>query len=138
MKDVRLLYSSSVAKGFDPAELDRILKTARARNEKEDITGLLFFSTDYFVQCLEGSRKAVNALYNDLMNDPRHTDLVLLAYDDIEDRMFSSWRMAYIGPGDISEEILSSHSLGQGFNPATIDANMAKAMLILLTRHLNG
>lgn len=136
MKDVRLLYASTVAEGFDPADLDDILATARARNSRDGITGLLFFTTDIFVQCLEGSRQAVNALYVDLMHDPRHHRLVLLSYGEIDERMFSSWQMAYIAPGDIAEDILATHSIGPGFRPETMTESMADAMLILLAGHL--
>ena len=138
MKDVRLLYASTVAEGFDPAELDNILVVARERNSREGITGVLFFTTDCFVQCLEGSRSAVNALYNDMMHDSRHHSLVLMIYHEIDERMFPSWQMAYIAPGDISEEILKKHSLGPGFNPDTVDESMANAMLILLVKHLEA
>ncbi len=136
MKDVRLLYASTVAEDFDPADLDDILQTARTRNAAEGISGVLFFNTSHFIQCIEGSRKAINSLYNDMQTDPRHHDLVIMSYRDIEQRMFSGWEMAYIQPGEISEEILESHSMPPGFNPATIDEDMANAMLVLLLQHL--
>lgn len=136
MKDVRLFYASKVASHFDPADLDDILETARERNRRDNITGVLFFTTDFFLQCLEGSRKVVNDLYNELVTDSRHTDLVLLSYDDIDDRMFSDWEMAYIEPNEISQEILKKHSTGQSFDPYKIDEDMANAMLVLLVQHL--
>jgi len=138
MKDVRLLYASTVAEGFDPAQLDNILEVARDRNRRENMTGVLFFTTDMFVQCLEGGRGPVNALYNDMMHDPRHHNLVLLSYREIDTRMFESWHMAYIAPGDIEEEILNSHSFGPGFAPETITESMANAMLLLLAKHLEA
>ena len=136
MNMVRLLYASTVADNFDPAELDNILNEARERNTREDMTGILFFTTSHFIQCLEGDRKAVNMLYNDMMKDPRHHSLVLLSYEDISERMFSSWQMAYIGPNDIEQGILRAHSLTPEFEPCTMDQEWARAVLIMLVGHI--
>jgi hypothetical protein len=136
MKEVRLLYASTVADNFDPAELDNILEVARTQNAEHRITGVLFFNTTHFIQCIEGARKAVNALYSDMQKDPRHNELILLSYKDIDERMFADWEMAYIEPDDIDEEILEKHSAGPGFDPASIDEDMAEAMLLLLVQHL--
>jgi hypothetical protein len=136
MKDVRLLYASTVSKDFDPAQLDNILHEARKRNGRQNITGLLFFTTQHFIQCIEGSRAAINALYNDMMRDSRHHNLILLSYREIDERMFHKWQMAYIAPGEISEEILNKHSAGPGFTPEQISEDMANAMLTLLLAHL--
>lgn len=133
---VRLVYASTIAGNFDPAELDKILAVAREHNAREAITGVLFFTTDHFIQCLEGSRKALNVLYSDIMGDPRHHDLVLLGYDDIEERMFASWEMAYIGPHDISKKILDKYFLGASFDPYSLDQAAAQAMVRLLAEHL--
>ena len=138
MRDVRLLYVSTVANDFDPSELDNILASARERNGREGVSGVLFFTSDSFVQCLEGSVGSVNALYGDLMRDPRHHDLILLSYGEITARMFSSWQMAYISPGEISEEILQEHSIGRGCSPDTIDEAAATDMLRLLVSHIEA
>jgi hypothetical protein len=137
MKDVRLLYSSLIADDFDTSELEDILLTARKRNIREGISGVLFHTTDCFIQCLEGSRIAVNKLYNDMMHDTRHHSLMLMSYREIDERMFKGWEMAYIGPGDIEDEILHKHSIGPGFRPETVNESMANAMLTLLAMHLN-
>lgn len=136
MNMVRLMYVSKVEEDFDPSELDDILRDARERNTREDMTGLLFFTTSHFVQYIEGDSKAVNELYRDLMSDTRHTDLSLLVYGSIDKRMFASWKMAYIAPGDIEQEILEKHSIGPSFDPYSITESMATAMLMLLTKHL--
>ena len=136
MHMVRLIYASTVAKDFDPGEIEKIMKVARERNSREKMTGVLFFTADHFVQCLEGDSRAVNMLYNDMMRDPRHRDLVILSYGDIKEPMFASWQMAYIGPGDISNEILAAHTGAAVFNPYDINEAMANAMLILLVKHL--
>ena len=52
---VRLIYTSTVTEDFVPAEIDHILKTARANNKNRNVTGLLCFNNTFFLQCLEGS-----------------------------------------------------------------------------------
>ena len=136
MKDVRLLYASRASAAFDPSDLDDILETARKRNADDGITGMLFFTATYFIQCLEGGRGPVNELYRDIVADPRHEHVVLMSYHEIDKRMFFNWRMAYIAPGEISEEMLVEHSVGSGFDPSTIDQETSDKLLVFLAKHL--
>ena len=138
MKLVRLFYASKVADNFDTSELDSILSDARERNTRESITGVLFFTTSHFIQCIEGDRESVNRLYNDMMVDARHTDLALLTCGEIDERMFPSWQMAYIAPDDIKLEILNKHSSTPEFDPYSITESMAAAMLLLLVKHMES
>lgn len=133
---VRLIYASTVVDAFDPAEIDDILRAARARNVRENMTGFLFFTTDYFVQCLEGERRAVNRLYADLLRDPRHHDLVILDCAEIRERMFTAWKMAYIGPGDLSENFMQPFLGETGFDPYSLDRVAANELMLLLSKQL--
>jgi hypothetical protein len=57
---VRLVYASTLNKKTDPSELKKILDVATTNNVEENITGILVFGDDYFLQCLEGGRGSVN------------------------------------------------------------------------------
>ncbi|MCM2350479.1 MAG: BLUF domain-containing protein [Bacteriovoracaceae bacterium] len=46
-------------------------------NLKADITGMLFFGNDYFVQCLEGGRDVVSKLFGKISSDKRHSEFTL-------------------------------------------------------------
>ncbi len=66
---VRLIYVSTLSKECDPAALQDILDKSHEHNKESKITGLLSHNEDYFMQCLEGSREAVNNTYNYIVND---------------------------------------------------------------------
>jgi hypothetical protein len=95
---VRLLYASRARDGIDDALLHSILEGSRARNLELGITGILCTYPDggVFLQALEGARGPVNALYASIVRDPRHRDVMLLHYEEIEERRFASWRMGSV------------------------------------------
>jgi Sensors of blue-light using FAD len=94
---IRLIYASVARPGLAYAELREILTQAESSNRREGITGVLCFSTGYFLQALEGGRSAVNALYGRIARDPRHATCNIFACEDIETRLFGEWTMKLIG-----------------------------------------
>ena len=68
MKLVRLIYASTSVNLVNSAEVASIVEKAAAKNAKNHITGLLLAGEQHFLQCLEGGREEVNALYN--LTDP--------------------------------------------------------------------
>ncbi|MEK0272692.1 BLUF domain-containing protein, partial [Vibrio vulnificus] len=63
---------------------------------KLGITGILFFNSQHFLQCLEGERNTVNQVYRSIINDSRHHNVVILDYSEIDSRDFHDWTMGYI------------------------------------------
>jgi len=93
---VRLLYASRAAHPMSEAELSAILKSSREHNPAEGLTGLLCYSDGVFIQVLEGGRDAVNARYKSIVQDPRHHDVILLSYEEIDERRFAGWTMGQV------------------------------------------
>ena len=93
---VRLIYTSTAVDTLKPADYQSILTSSIKNNTAVDITGMLCCDGRYFLQCLEGSRIAVNRAYSKILNDPRHKDIMLLNYGEVADRHFSEWSMGYI------------------------------------------
>ena len=79
------------------AELGRILDRARQRNAALGVTGALLFSGDCFAQVLEGPAPAVEAVFEAIQHDPRHSDVVVLEAGPVPEREFGAWSMAYAG-----------------------------------------
>ena len=94
----QLIYSSSAAKKMLKPALYEILRHARKNNEARDITGLLVYSDENFLQILEGEKEAVYQLFDTISKDERHSSIQVLHDSDIEQRSFSNWRMAYATP----------------------------------------
>lgn len=102
---VRLVYASTVSDAYQQDDLKRILEVSRRNNARNHISGALCFSDRYFLQCLEGSRDAVNQTYRVIMNDERHCDLVLLEYSEVDSRFFTAWTMGYLPAASLPQPL---------------------------------
>lgn len=107
---VRLMYASRAAAPLSDADLAAILKSSREHNPAEGITGLLCCSDGVFVQVLEGGRNAVNARYKRIVEDPRHRDVILLAYEEITERAFAGWSMGQVNLHRLNPALLLKYS----------------------------
>ena len=86
----RLLYASRAIAPIDDAFLKSIFERSRSHNLEYGITGVLcvYQGGNVFLQALEGARTAVNSLYGSIVRDPRHHDITLLDYAEINERPF--------------------------------------------------
>jgi hypothetical protein len=137
---VRLLYASRAVEPIDAQLLEAILERSRAYNRDHGITGVLCAHEhgNGFLQVLEGSRDAINRLYNRIVADSRHTDVVLLDYQEIEQRRFASWRMGKIDLSRVNPSTLLRYSELPELDPATLSARPALALLEELITTLPG
>ena len=126
---VRLLYASRAKVPLTPDVIDAILQTSRKGNPATGITGLLCHSGDIFMQVLEGGREAVSALYNRIANDPRHTDVILLRYEEISERRFASWSMGQVNLARVNPAILLKYSTKAELDPYAGCGQASMAML---------
>jgi len=85
--------SQAVGRGHDMVA--DILNISRRNNAARNITGSLFFDGTNFTQFLEGSLQEIDALFETIKKDPRHTQVILLHKMQIQDRRFGSWSMQY-------------------------------------------
>ena len=78
---------------FDHLVLDNILTTSRSNNPEVGVTGSLICHSDLFFQMLEGPSRAVQQLYEKILADDRHADIVKLRDEKSELKLFPSWAM---------------------------------------------
>lgn len=88
----QLIYRSRPF-GFDQAMLDGILMSARRNNREYGITGALICRQDMYIQLVEGPDDAIDALYERISADDRHTEVKLEVDEPVEERMFPEWEM---------------------------------------------
>ena len=132
----RLIYVSTVTDFINESSLEDILKKARLHNAKNGMTGILCFSNNYFIQCIEGSRESVNETYNKIVTDTRHSNIVIIEYCEIYSREFSSWDMAYVPATKNMGPINLKFSTSTEFNPYNIPGSAAFQMLLELRNSL--
>ncbi len=95
-----LVYASRAVAPLDERELEEMLVEARSRNEAAGVTGMLLYAHGSFMQLLEGEADAVDAIYDSIRADGRHTDLRLLAREPAVRREFEEWWMGFEHPDD--------------------------------------
>ena len=98
---IRLIYLSKAVDAQTPALSDAILRTARAWNTQNGITGVLCQGQGVFLQALEGERAKVTSLYARIHADPRHKDLELIHCESITERRYGAWSMAHVALSDV-------------------------------------
>jgi hypothetical protein len=125
---VRLMYASRAAATVTPDELSAILRKSKANNPALGVTGALCFSGGIFLQMLEGGRASVNVLYNRIVTDPRHTDVVLLSYEEIEERMFAGWSMGQVNLSRVNTALLLKYSETATLDPYAVSGRASKAL----------
>ena len=126
---VRLIYASTIGDNFKPSDIESILNSARKNNKQYGITGMLCFNSRYFLQCLEGSRTAVNNCFSLIQTDTRHNAIMLLSYTEIEQRAFSSWEMGYVSEKAITKRSVLQFSTKDTFDPYSMLGDSALSLL---------
>ena len=129
---VRLIYASKISDGFGPKDIENILQSARTYNVKTHVTGMLCFSNEYFLQCLEGSRTAVNNTYQQILNDKRHHNVIMLNYTQIPEREFEKWSMGYVPQSRVTESLNLKFSGSVDFNPFKMSGESAHLLMLSL------
>lgn len=132
---VRLLYASRSVAPIDDGLLKDILEASRANNLERGITGVLCANPDQnvFLQALEGSRAAVNALYVTIACDARHSDVTLIDYAEVDERRFPSWLMGSVDLGRVNRRSILRYSERAIFDPFSMTGRSALALLEELT-----
>lgn len=133
---VRIVYASTISDDFQAEDIDSILEKSRRNNAKKHVTGLLCFNRNFFLQCLEGSRTEVNKIYHRILNDPRHQNITLLNYEDITEREFSNWDMAYLPISDVISPLVIRYSGTKEFNPYKMSGESSHRLMIDLLKYL--
>lgn len=126
---VRLIYASRACAPISHELVDAILVKARHHNPANGITGVLCHSEEVFVQALEGGRDQVNQLYARLLQDPRHRDVVLLCYEEIGVRRYSSWTMGKVRLDKVNRSLLLKYSSTGTLNPYDVSGCATVALL---------
>ncbi len=126
---VRLLYASRSAAPARSEVTEAILAQSRAHNPALGITGILCQSGDIFMQVLEGGRDAVNRLYNQIVRDDRHRDVVVLHYEEVAERRFAGWTMGQVNLAKVNPSTLLKYSETTTLDPYAMSGRASLALL---------
>lgn len=106
-KLVYLSYATTASeKAALAAQVEQILDVSRRNNGEAAITGALMYNQGCFAQVLEGELDAIEETFERIQMDERHDRVSILAFDKVEQRVFSNWSMGWVG------EEISSGAVG--------------------------
>jgi hypothetical protein len=126
---VNLLYASRVSAGINGEITESILQQSREKNPRLGITGILCQGGDVFMQVLEGGRLAVNELYNTIVRDARHQQVLLLHYQEVSHRRFAGWTMGHVRLDRINPSLLLKYSERPVLDPFSVPGSASMALL---------
>jgi len=110
----RVIHCSQATHDVSPDELVHLLEVSRRNNEKVGLSGMLLYSSQSFLQVLEGDAVALQETYARIGADDRHVNLRLLMDAEVAAPLFPDWTMGFehVDDEDLAEEV-------DGFTPAT-------------------
>jgi hypothetical protein len=130
---IHVIYVSTANKKIVDADLDSILESSVRHNFKNDVTGLLLFVGNRFMQVLEGQEIEINETMTRIAEDSRHTDLVVLERTAIASRSFDKWNMGFhrLNAHEANSKPGFADFLEPGFDASKIGAKQGVAMRML-------
>lgn len=91
----QIAYFSCANHILDPEELSQILDESRSWNADHGLTGLLLYRDGNFLQVLEGEEADVREIFTKISRDPRHKNIIVVLDEEVEERFFPEWEMAF-------------------------------------------
>jgi len=119
-----LVYTSMSDIHAEPDDVKDILASSERNNKLTEITGLLLYDGDRYIQILEGEPEKVDDLFEKIRSDSRHVEIELLHKGPISGRSFQNWRMAYeaLPPGLLEELAENMAVFSMELDGETLDA----------------
>lgn len=105
----RIVYVSDAVRPMTQEDLDTVLSAARAFNAGRNISGLLVYAQQSFLQVLEGDPASIELAYSRAAASPLHTNLRRTDVHVSGGRRFPQWSMGFdrAAPGDVVEALLA-------------------------------
>jgi hypothetical protein len=131
----RIIYLSHSSYYLDEKNLVDLYELSKKNNIKNGISGLFIYSDQDILQVLEGPTAEVTSLYQKISKDKRHTTMILLSEETIENRYFPDWQMGFYVIG--YEDIQKNREL-RDYSKETIQNVDSQKLLILLDSFLKN
>jgi len=96
----RIVYVSTAQEELESKDIGDILDVSQSNNHERLITGFLVHNGRHFMQALEGERAEVMDIYARILADKRHSGVVQIIGEKIEERAFPDWAMNYFRVDD--------------------------------------
>jgi len=111
---IRVIYCSQATHDISPDELVELLALSRRNNTEAGLSGMLLYTSQSFLQVLEGESDPLLRTYDRIRADSRHTNLRLLQQVETPAPRFPDWSMGFehVDDEDLEDDL-------EGFTAAT-------------------
>ena len=130
----QILYVSVETHHHSREDLEALLKQSRDKNAKLGITGILIYYKKHFFQILEGEKDVIFELFRTIRKDNRHFSVILVWDQEVLERSFKDWSMAFVNLNEIDKSKLTNFSdfLEKGFTTEITEQHLTLAQKLLL------
>lgn len=90
-----ILYVSVADPELVSDDIYQLVGNAQQRNQAEGISGVMLYNGSNFLQLIEGEAATIDACFERIVADPRHSGVVTLRNDPVAVREFPEWAMRY-------------------------------------------
>ncbi len=118
-----LIYRSHIQQNIDEEMIIQMLADANQKNKQLGISGLLFYDAPFFFQVIEGPEEAVKVLYEKILQDTRHSNVVLLTHENIKFRQYPNFGMYFVDIKNIKNNDVTLDQYREENNLNPIDNN---------------
>lgn len=127
----QLVYASSTGKELSDNDLMKILEQSRKNNKARNITGMLLYADDSFLQVIEGDDEEIDSLYAVIAKDIRHQKPTVYVEKSIDQREFSEWEMGFkkLGEQDLLQVEGYSDFMEEDFDFTKLELSQAISYL---------
>lgn len=125
----QLIYASEASAPMRIGDIEGILKDARRKNRLLDLTGILLFDRQFFLQVIEGDPQQLSDLYARLVSDSRHKRLKILQFDEINERRFGDWSMGFAAASPSHQQVYLQYGATRLFDPYHLSASAALGII---------
>jgi hypothetical protein len=131
---IHIVYMSRAVRPLNDQDLQDLLNQCRRDNARHEVTGVLFYSHGNIAQLIEGDPEILEALFEKISRDGRHSHVTKLIDKPINMRSFSDWSMAFHPLESTGFEALQGFLLPHHLPPPPSTLTIADAMLVDLVR----
>ena len=125
----QIVYLSSAAGLLSDDELCEILLESGKRNLAHHITGILLYSDGAFIQVIEGEDENIDFIYPIIEQDDRHTNLIKMVDEPIDENLFETWGMNFIPSDSTKIKNLEGYIKSTGYLLNNSDESAAMLMI---------
>ena len=120
-----------------PRGLLDIFHSAKAKNRRYGISGILAYRSGHYLQVIEGPNKHVDTLFTNIFKDSRHKDVAVLVDQRCQQRSFNNWRfesrLDLLSNTDVADFIDNYSAMLQNVGKEKLD--LLSVFLTLKTEH---